>query len=519
MPLFVRLLQITKVPLHVHKSSRTPLGIWRSFHMEKLPKTKRQKVAKGPESRKAKSKTVDAMAPPRMDIQFLGTASMMPSKTRNTSCVGLRVGPAWWMFDVGEGTQHQTIHDLSHVRTGSITRIFVTHLHGDHCFGLPGLLCKMGSAVPNRMVEIVGPPGLRQLVRQSLILTHSGLMFKYTVHELWIKTTKEPELSGKMHYNEIRGENVMPEADGTWVVPSLNHDVSGFTVRAAKLAHSVPTVGYVVEERTYPGTFVDPKVIIDRVMKQENLDFLKKKGVKQPLSVLRDLKQGQSVTLSDGVVEPSDVLGHDKQGRKIVVMGDTKDSWAMAQIAYGCDLLIHEATNAFIQSLDTGLVRVIQQAKGVPKENWDDPLPEHLALAAESVLAKTITHGHSTPHMAAQFATDIAAQHLVLTHFSARYKDDPKDEECVAVMDEIVEQAKELFDKNVTTAKDFMIFELPVKKDPTLHVPAANDKVAAAAALQISRDHSQEFRKRCEIFKSSANMATALKETDAHSHD
>ena len=70
--------------------------------------------------------------------------------------------------------------------TGSISRIFVTHLHGDHCFGLPGLLCKMGTEDKRetRLVEIVGPPGLRSLLRHTLKSTYTGLQYRYVVHEL-----------------------------------------------------------------------------------------------------------------------------------------------------------------------------------------------------------------------------------------------------------------------------------------------------------------------------------------------
>ena len=197
------------------------------------------------------------------------------------SGTGIRVGSSWWIFDCGEGTQHQSIHKDSLVSTGSITRIFsetkkkdipplppflsgsvsctlhpsncrhnllfpshqnlapfprrqhppphprttlaaVTHLHGDHCFGLPGLLCKMGTDQADRVVEVVGPPGLRALLRHTLSATYTGLTYRYVVHELhWPAHTPgrpgratgeaaaaESGAHESTHRCEIRGENV-----------------------------------------------------------------------------------------------------------------------------------------------------------------------------------------------------------------------------------------------------------------------------------------------------------------------
>ena len=119
-----------------------------------------------------------------MDIVFLGTGSMQPSLTRNVSSLALRVAGDVWLFDCGEATQHQ--FNRSSVRHGKVSRIFITHLHGDHLFGLPGLLCTISHAIPagSPPLVLVGPKGLRRFVRASLRLSYSHLGIPIIIHEL-----------------------------------------------------------------------------------------------------------------------------------------------------------------------------------------------------------------------------------------------------------------------------------------------------------------------------------------------
>ena len=188
-------------------------------------------------------------------------------------------------------------------------------------------------------------------------------------------------------------------------------------------------------------------------------------------------------------------------------------------------MLVHEATNAFIPSQDQGLVEQLQRATGVPTppkgQSYPAPSEAIIQMASEAVLAKTLEHGHSTPEMAGKFATDVAAQVLVLTHFSARYKGD-ESEESVALMQEIASKATASgFERPVYTARDFWCLEIPVKKDPVQRVTAADDKVLAAASLEVATHSTKNFAKRALEVRSIEAVQAVMqqsRELKLHAH-
>jgi len=190
----------------------------------------------------------------------------------------------------------------------------------------------------------------------------------------------------------------------------------------------------VVQEPHSPGKL---DVEAAKPLLERNRQALQLQGVKNPLSLLSKLKNKEVVPLPDGTqLNPIDFLGPDKPGKKIVILGDTSDPWSMKDISLDCDMLIHEATNA------------------KTSEDGEKTFEEVESMAKE--------HGHSTPQMAAAFAREVRARHLVLTHFSQRYKGD-EEEESLKMMQEIIDLANsELKDSatKVTTARDLMLLSI-----------------------------------------------------------
>jgi ribonuclease Z len=157
-----------------------------------------------------------------MELTFLGTGSAMPTRQRNVSAVVLRLPQRrqLWLFDCGEATQHQLLR--TSLRPPQIRRVFLTHLHGDHLYGLPGLLTSLSMLGVETPVDVHGPAGLREVVEVTLGAAQAACTFPLRVHEL---------------------------AAGVVV------EEAGLRVRCLPLEHGVPCFGFRVEEAPRPGRF------------------------------------------------------------------------------------------------------------------------------------------------------------------------------------------------------------------------------------------------------------------------
>ncbi|KAF8192461.1 beta-lactamase-like protein [Pholiota molesta] len=360
-----------------------------------------------------------------LNVTFLGTASAQPSTTRNHSALALRLGKDVWLFDCGEATQHRL--QKSTVKMGKIEKIFITHTHGDHIFGLTALMASLlngaggvteDGADPRLNVdttvatlEIYGPLGTRAYVRNSLAYTHTNLGSSYVVHELRFPsdpasgdvTTLAPSLSECPF-----GRNI-EQVDGCW--KDIYKD-SAVTVSAAPIHHTVPCVGYVVTEAPVAGK-IDPSKYIPE---------LKRTGT--PMTVMRQLQQGESGSASERT--------------KIAILGDTYDPSPISALAQDADLLIHEATNAHLPGID-------------PATKATDTY--------ETVQERAMSRGHSTPQMAGSFGKRIGAKQLILNHFSARYPGDDS-EESRKIMNTIGQLAASEFGHDVVCATDLMTVDI-----------------------------------------------------------
>lgn len=234
-----------------------------------------------------------------MQITFLGTSSGVPTRSRNVSSVALRLPQRGelWLFDCGEGTQHQVMR--SDLKISQLTRIFVTHLHGDHIFGLMGLLATCGLAGNTSRVDIYGPPNLNEYL--TACRRYSGTHFSYPV---------------QVHT----------------VQPGIVYEDDEFTVICDLLTHRVTTFGYRVTEKDRSGRF----------------DIDKAKALEIPPGrVYGQLKRGETVTLLDGrTINGKDLCGETEIGRKIAYCTDTVFCDNAVSLAVDADLLIHEATFA-----------------------------------------------------------------------------------------------------------------------------------------------------------------------------
>ncbi|KAJ3778924.1 Metallo-hydrolase/oxidoreductase [Lentinula raphanica] len=374
-------------------------------------------------------------------VTFLGTASAMPSSTRNHSALALRLGSDVWIFDCGEATQHQV--QKSSVKMGKIEKVFITHTHGDHIFGLVPLLvgCLNGAGGTTDGVEdtrrninmneppfeIYGPLGTRAYVRSALKYTHTVLARPYVVHEL--RFPSDPQTGDFTNLWRPRAESPngrnIPQVDGVWLDVYKDNILS---VSAAPIYHSVPCIGYTITEAPVPGK-IDPQKYLPDI-----------KRTKTPLSVMRQLQAGESVQLNDGTVLHGP---KPRNGRKLVILGDTYDPSPIVPLAQDPDLLIHEATNAHLPGIVT---------------NTKD------GDTFEAVQQTAMDRGHSTPQMAGAFAKRIGAESLILNHFSARYPgDDDTDPESKIIMDAIGNLAAEEFGKPVVCARDLLSVDIGIR--------------------------------------------------------
>ncbi len=270
------------------------------------------------------------------------------------------------MFDCGEGTQRQM---MRYGISFSLSDIFFTHMHADHILGVTGLLRTLALQGRTEAMNLYGPPGSEKMLWRAITLGSEKQHFPINVFEL------TPETPLKRH-----GYSVIP-----------------FTVEHGDRS----AIGYHIAEETRLGRF--------------NPDKAREMGIPEgPL--WGSIHKGQPVTLADGrIVQPSELVGPTRSGRRVVITGDSAPSEGTVATAAGADILVHEAT------------------------------------FAEEEVQRAIETSHSTARGAAEVAAKAAVKRLVLTHVSARYSRDTTDLE---------REARAVFPATVI-ARDGMEIEIP----------------------------------------------------------
>jgi len=229
-----------------------------------------------------------------MKLVFLGTSAAQPTPERALSCICLEKDGEILMFDAGEGTQ------ISYIKSGlgwnKKMKIFVTHLHGDHCIGILGLLQTMTLQKRTEPIEIYGPDGIEEFIVANIKILKFGLSFPVMI---------------------------------TAVKEEVIVDEKKYTVEACESDHSVTSYAYLFQEKEKPGRFFPEKA--------------KELGVPEG-ELWNKLQSGQEVQVGGKIVKSSDVLGEKRPGKKIGISGDTRPTKKLEEFFKNCDYLSFDST-------------------------------------------------------------------------------------------------------------------------------------------------------------------------------
>lgn len=231
-----------------------------------------------------------------MEIIFLGTSSAVHSKDRNHPSIAIKAFGEIFLFDCGEATQRQLLY--TNVSPMKISKIFITHYHGDHILGLPGLLQSMSLNGRETKLTIYGPKGLNKI--------------KDAIYSLGYCAIEYP-----VEFVEIDSGIIIE--NGTYFI------------EAQRVKHNVPALAYSIEEKKKPR-------------------FLREKAIELGVPVgpaFGKLHNGEEVEINGKIIKPEQVLGEPRKGTKVTYSGDTRPCEEMIMLARDSTLLIHEST--FIQ--------------------------------------------------------------------------------------------------------------------------------------------------------------------------
>ncbi|MEM4728279.1 MAG: ribonuclease Z [Thermoplasmata archaeon] len=228
-------------------------------------------------------------------LVVLGSGGSWPSRERNTVAVALKLDGEVLLFDCAEGTQRQFM--LSSLSFMQVQRILLSHLHGDHFLGLPGLVETMALNDRREGLHIYGPPGTSERLRRLFSSGYFSASFPIAL-------------------SDMKGGDTV--------------DCGRYRITAAEASHNVPSLAYAVEEKERPGRF--------------DLEKARALGIPEG-KIYHRLQSGETVVWRGKRFTPDMVLGPPRRGRKIVYTGDTSPCRAVEELARGADVLLHDATS------------------------------------------------------------------------------------------------------------------------------------------------------------------------------
>lgn len=228
-----------------------------------------------------------------MEITILGTSSAVPTEHRNHTAIILRAFGETMLFDCGEGTQKQLVK--AKISPMKISKIFITHYHGDHILGLPGLIQSMGFRGREKDLDIYGPKGLHKLINAISNFGFFQINFNINIHEIT--------------------DGIIIENDE-------------YIIETAKLEHNITNMAYSIYEKKKP-----------RFIREKAIEL----GIR-PGPLFGKLHNGEEVEVNGKIIKPEQVLGEPRKGKKFAYSGDSRPCKQMIELAKNSDLLIHEAT-------------------------------------------------------------------------------------------------------------------------------------------------------------------------------
>ena len=286
-----------------------------------------------------------------MKLVFLGTSAAQPTSERGLTCICLEKEGEILMFDAGEGAQ------ISYLKSGlgwnKKMKIFVTHLHGDHCIGILGLLQTMTLQNRTEPMEIYGPDGIEEFIAANIKVLNFGLSFP-----VMITTVREGTVVNEKTY----------------------------TINSCEADHSVTSYSYLFQEKDKPGRFFPDKA--------------KELGVPEG-ELWHKLQTGQDIQVGDKIVKSSDVLGEKRPGKRIGISGDTRPTKKLEEFFKDCDYLSfdstfsHELQNKALETYHSTAKEAADLAK---KANVSNLILTHFSARYndESVLLKEAKTIHSS---------------------------------------------------------------------------------------------------------------------------
>ena len=229
-----------------------------------------------------------------MKLVFLGTSAAQPTVERGMTCICLVLDREILMFDAGEGAQ--IAFQKSKIGWNKKIKIFVTHLHGDHCVGILGLLQTMSLQNRTESVDIYGPTGIEEFIAANLKILNFGLTFPVRI---------------------------------TRIKEGLVFEDSTYSVDVCEAQHSIPAYSYLFTEKDRPGKFFPQKA--------------RELGVPEG-KLWHDLQGGIEVKVGEKTIKPSDVMGEKRKGKKIGISGDTRPTQKLEEFFKDCDYMTFDST-------------------------------------------------------------------------------------------------------------------------------------------------------------------------------